>query len=217
MKVKEIGIWVGITVIFIAGIWGLIWLVNNNPSGSSQISAPPPLTKDDQVLGATDKIKVVLIEYADFQCPACAYYSPIVEQLKKDFGDDLLIVYRFFPLIRTHQNAMSASQAAFAAGKQNKFWEMSDFLYENQEKWSKSAKAKDLFTEYAKQLGLNIEQFTADFNADSTKKFITDQMNSGISIGINATPTFFVNSKKIENPRSYETFKQLIQDEINNK
>lgn len=214
---KQIGIWAGVAVIFITTTWGLIALVNNNPSAPSQAGTPPPISKDDQVLGAADKIKVVLIEYADFQCPACAYYSPVVRQLKEDLGDDLFIVYRYFPLISIHKNAMSSSQAAFAAGKQNKFWEMSDLLYENQKSWADSTKAKDIFAEYAQKLGLNIDQFTADFNLDSTKKFITDQMNSGVSIGINSTPSFFVNGKKIENPRSYEAFKQIIQDEINKK
>lgn len=214
---KQVGIWAGIIAIFIAGIWGLIALVNNNPSAPSQAGTPPPISKDDQVLGAADKIKVVLIEYADFQCPACAYYSPVVRQLKEDLGDDLFIVYRYFPLISIHKNAMSSSQAAFAAGKQNKFWEMSDLLYENQKSWADSTKAKDIFAEYAQKLDLSIAQFTSDFNSEETKKFITDQMNSGISIGINSTPSFFVNGKKIENPRSYGDFKKIIQDEINKK
>src|SRR3989344_1423305 len=154
---KQIGIWGGITVIFIAGIWGMIWLVNsNNLTASSKVRAPPPLAKDDQVLGAADKVKATLIEYADFQCPACAYYSLIVRQLEKDLRDDLLIVYRYFPLISIHKNAMSSSQAAFAAGKKNKFWEMSDMLYKNQKSWAESAKAKEIFTEYTEKLGLNI-------------------------------------------------------------
>ena len=215
---KQIGIWGGITVIFIAGIWGMIWLVNNNnPTVSSKVSAPPPLAKDDQVLGAADKVKATLIEYADFQCPACAYYSLIVRQLEEDLRDDLLIVYRYFPLISIHKNAMSSSQAAFAAGKQNKFWEMSDLLYENQENWSDSSNAQEIFTGYAKKLDLDITQFIDDYNAETTKKFITDQMNSGISMGINSTPSFFINGKKIENPRSYDDFKKIVQDEINKK
>lgn len=225
MKMKQLTIWTGIGVVFIAVVWGLIALVNNSASPqTAQTSPPPPLAKDDQVLGATDKakaesdsVRVTLIEYADFQCPACANSAPLIRQLEKDIGEDLLIVYRYFPLISIHKNAMSSSQAAFAAGKQNKFWEMSDLLYENQGKWAESANAKDIFAEYAKKLGLNIDQFTADFNADSTKKFILDQVNSGISIGINATPTFFVNGKKIESPRSYNAFKQIIQNTLSQK
>jgi len=212
---KQIGVWAGIIAIFFVTTWGLIALVNSRSSASSQVSAPPAISKDDQVLGASTKVKAILIEYADFQCPACKNYALIVRQLKKDFGDDLLIAYRFFPLINIHQNAMPSSQAAYAAGKQNKFWEMSDMIYENQENWANSANAKDLFIEYAKKLDLNIAQFTDDYNADSTRKFIIDQMNSGVSIGINYTPTFFLNGKIIQNPQGYEAFRQLVQDEIN--
>lgn len=215
---KQIGIWVGLIAIFIGTTWGLIALVNGkNSTVPSQIKDLPPISKDDQVLGISDKTKAVLVEYADFQCPACKNYAPLVRQLKKDFGDNLLIVYRFFPLINTHQNAMSSSQAAFAAGKQNKFWEMSDLIYENQENWANSSNAKDLFTEYAKKLDLDLAKFTDDYNNEATKKFIIDQMNSGASIGINYTPTFFLNGKIISNPQSYEAFKKLIQDELNKK
>lgn len=212
---KHVGIWVGIIAIFVATTWGLISMVNGKPTASSQTSTPPPVSKDDQVLGTADVAKkVTLIEYADFQCPACKNYAPLVRQLKEDFGDDLLIVYRYFPLINSHKTAMAASQAGYAAGKQNKFWEMSDIIYENQEKWSESPKAKGLFTEYAKQLDLNLEQFASDYDAESTRKFILDQMNSGISIGVSYTPSFFLNGKLITNPQGYDAFKQLIQDEI---
>ena len=213
---KQIGIWAGIIVIFFVTTWGLIALVNSKGSVSSQVGIPPSISKDDQVLGVSTKVKAILIEYADFQCPACKNYALFVRQLKKDFGDDLLIAYRFFPLLG-HQNAMSSSQAAFAAAKQNKFWEMSDMIYENQENWADSSNAEDLFIGYAKKLDLDITQFTNDYNADPTKKFITDQLNSGISIGINSTPTFFLNGKIIQNPQSYEAFKKLIQDELKNQ
>lgn len=215
MKLKELGIWAGITVVFIATIWGLIAMVNSKSSATSKISVPPPVSKDDQVLGTSIRVKAILIEYADFQCLACKIYAPMLKQLKKDFGNDLLVVSRFFPLINSHKNTMSSSQAAFAAGMQDKFWEMSDLLYENQEDWADSTSAQDIFIGYARKLNLDIEQFVNDYNAESTKKFIIDQINSGISIGINYTPTFFLNGKAIDNPRTYEAFKKLIQNEIN--
>ncbi|MDP2585887.1 MAG: thioredoxin domain-containing protein [Candidatus Levybacteria bacterium] len=211
---KQIGIWVGVIAIFALTTWGLIAVVNSKGPSSTQAIAPPAISKDDQILGASTQVKAILIEYADFQCPACKNYASLVRQLKQDFGDDLLIAYRFFPLINIHKTAMPSSQAAYAAGKQNKFWEMSDMIHENQENWADSAKAEDLFTGYAKELNLDITQFTNDYNADSTLKFILDQMNSGISIGINSTPTFFLNGKIIQNPQSYEAFKELIKNEL---
>ncbi len=214
---KQIGIWAGVVAIFFVTTWGLIALVNSRSSASSQVSSPPAISKDDQVLGASTQVKAVLIEYADFQCPACKNYALFVRQLKKDFGDDLLIAYRFFPLVNTHKNSMPSSQAAFAASKQNKFWEMSDLLYGNQENWSDSSNAQGLFTGYAEKLGLDIEQFTNDYNAETTKQFLADSLSSGMSIGINYTPAFFLNGKLIKNPQSYEAFKKLIQDELKNQ
>lgn len=218
MKLKEIGIWISVTVILTATVWGLLTLVNGNssPSTSSQTVNPPPVVKEDIVSGNPQKAKVTLIEYADFQCPACAEYAPLVTKLKEDFGDKLLLVYRFFPLPQ-HQNAILSSQASFAARKQNKFLEMSDLLYGNQVMWADSAKAKDIFVEYAKKLNLNLSQFTTDLDSEAAKKFIEEQKNAGVSIGISGTPTFFVNGKFIQNPPSYSAFKQIIQDELNQK
>lgn len=214
---KQVGIWAGITVIFFVTTWGLIALVNSkNSIVPAQTITPPSISKDDQVLGVSDKVKAVLIGYADFQCQACKDYALIIKQLKKDFSDDLLIVYRFFPL-PNHQNSMLSSQAAYAAGKQNKFWEMSDMLYENQENWANSSSVQDIFIGYAKKINLDIAQFVSDYNAETTKKFIIDSLSSGISIGINYTPTFFVNGKRIDNPQGYAAFKKLIQNEINQK
>ncbi len=216
---KQIGIWGGVVAITIAIVWGLIALVNsNNPNVlSSQTINLPPVSKDDLVSGDPQKAKVTLVEYADFQCPACANYASLVRTLEKDFGDKLLVVYRFFPLTQIHKTAMLSSQAAYAANKQGKFWEMSELLYENQSSWADQSSAQDIFISYAKKLNLNISEFTTDLNSDATKKTISDAESSAISIGINATPTFFVNGTEIQNPPGYAAFKQIIQDELNKK
>ena len=220
MKTKEIWIWIGVIVVLLSTLWGLIALVNaTNPSANSasQVKAPASTSKEDITLGVANKAKATLIEYADFQCPACATYAQFVKQLNKDFGDNLLIVYRFLPLTDAHKNAMSSAQAAFAAYKQNKFWEMDELLYQNQNSWADAGNSQQIFTDYAKKLNLNIGQFTKDFNADSTKKFIDKQKNEGVSIGITYTPSFFINGKLIENPQGYDAFKQVIQNALNNK
>ena len=220
MKIKELGIWIGILVIILTIFWGLIALVNtNNPSSghTSQTGTPAKVSKEDITLGTADKAKVTLIEYADFQCPACSTYAEFVKQLNKDFGSNLFIVYRLFPLTNIHKNAMSSAQVAVAAHKQNKFWEMSELLYQNQASWADSTSVLQIFTDYAKKLNLNIDQFTSDYNADSTKKFINKEENEGTSIGITYTPSFFVNGKLIENPQDYATFRQIIQNALNSR
>jgi protein-disulfide isomerase len=108
-----------------------------------------------------------------------------------------------------------SAQAVYAAGLQGKFWEMFDMVYENQESWSDSTQPKTIFTDYAKKIGLNLNKFNSDMDSDLTKKFITDEQSQGLDLGINATPTIFMNGKEIQNPATYEEFKKLIQDEIN--
>ncbi len=218
MKIKELGIWGGIIAVLIVGCWLLINAVNRSPSPSApvQIKNLPPLTKDDFVKGASELAKVTLIEYADFQCPACGSYFPLVKMLSQDFSKDLRIVYRFFPLVSIHKNAMLAAQTAYAAGLQNKFWEMHDMLYENQNSWAETD-AKDTFMNYAKTLKLDLNKFKTDLDATSTKEFINSETNKATSIGVNSTPTFFVNGVHIQNPAGYDSFKKIIQDEINKK
>lgn len=220
MKAKEIGIWFGVIAVLIAGLWVLISAVNNSPSPSAPAAIKiPDVSAQDFIRGlksASESAKVILVEYADFQCPACGTYYPLVKQLETEFKNDLRIVYRFFPLTNIHQNAMLSAQAAFAAGLQGKFWEMHDLIYENQDRWS-NTQARDIFVDYASKLGIESSKFASDMDNESTKKFITDETNKAIALGINSTPTFFVNRMHIQNPSSYENFKKIIQDEINKK
>jgi len=94
------------------------------------------LTGDDHYKGNPDA-QVVLIEYSDFQCPACRAYIPIITSLIEQFPDDLVVVYRHFPLQSVHANARAAAEASEAAAKQGKFWEFHDILFDKQTEWSR--------------------------------------------------------------------------------
>jgi protein-disulfide isomerase len=220
MKMKELGIWVGIIAVLFATLWGLTALVSNsNPTSNqtAQTGTPAPISGQDITLGATSSAKVTLIEYADFQCPACKTTSNFLKQATVDFKGKVQVAYRFFPLINSHQNAMTSAQAAFAAHKQNKFWEMDEMIYQNQESWAVLNNPQQTFMDYAKKLGLNIGQFTKDYNADATKKFINTQEDEGLKINITYTPSFFINGKLIQTVLDYDAFKKLVQNEINAK
>lgn len=219
MKIKELGIWIAVLVVLIGGLWALVAAVNNSPSpqAPTQITNLPEVTKEDFVKGASDSAKVTLIEYGDFQCPACAAYFPLVKKLSVDFGEDLVIVHRFFPLTNIHKNAEISAQAAYAAELQDKFWEMHDKLYENQNDWANLSNPKETFFEYAKELGLDLPKFKTDATSKSTEDFIKEAEANAKAIGINSTPTFFVNGYRIQNPAGYDAFKKIIQDEINKK
>lgn len=160
----------------------------------------------DHIFGNT-KSRNILIEYSDFQCPACAYYSKIIKQLRIKYSSSAAIVYRHFPLAY-HPNSTKAAQAAEAAAKQGKFWEMNDLLFDKQKEWETSIKADEIFQKYAQSLKLNIEDFKKDYATEETSKKIQNDFISGTSYSVNATPTFFLNGKKLENIQTLEDFER---------
>lgn len=163
---------------------------------------------DDHVLG-NRQAPVVLVEYADFECPACASYHPILKQLNDAYGDRLAIVFRHFPLTTIHQSALLASRAAVAADRQGKFALMHNALFERQREWSRGDD-EAIIRDIAQELGLDVEQFLADIkSSDSTRRVSWDQV-SGRRLGVTGTPTFFLNGQLLQNPGSFEQFAQLI-------
>ncbi len=199
-------------ILIVAGFVAMAVKLKN---GSNQPLLPvSAIVVSDQIKG-DHEAKIILIEYSDFQCPACAAYQPIVKQLVEEFKDKIVFAYRHFPLSQ-HKNSESAALAAEAAGKQGKFWEMHDLIFEKQNEWSESQTAEELFIKYAETLALNVEQFKKDFDLEEIADKIENDLISGERVGVNATPTFFLNGRKIS-PRSYEEFKQLIDSEISIK
>ena len=171
------------------------------------------LFPDDNVLGDKNA-KNTLVEYGDLQCPACPSFAPMVNRLADDFKDELRIVFRHFPLGSIHPNAFSAARAAEAAGVQGKFFDMVDLLYERQEQWASSSNAVGVFREYAQQLGLDIEQFNQSYNSQDSTTRINRDVGIGNDLGVNSTPTFYLNGQKIENPRSYGDFRSLVEKAV---
>jgi protein-disulfide isomerase len=154
----------------------------------------------------------VLVDYSDFQCPSCAAYYPILKKLENDVGPEkLLFVYRNFPLTMIHKNAQLAAQSAEAAGKQGKFWEMHDKLFENQSAWSELADPKNTFVAYAADLKLNKDQFEKDLTSDEVVKSVQEDIDSGNEARVDATPTFFLNGQPLPLTSNYEQLKGLVE------
>jgi protein-disulfide isomerase len=161
---------------------------------------------------------VTLIEYGDFQCPACGAYEPIVHQLREKYKSDITFQFRHFPLTEIHQNALIAARSAEAAGMQNRFWEMHDLIYENQRAWESSPNAGKIFEDYATQLGLNLDKFREDVKSDATNRAVQADRNEAKRLGFSSTPTFVLNGQKLEqNPRDADAFDKLIADAIKAK
>ncbi len=148
--------------------------------------------------------KVRIVEFSDFQCPACGYAHPIVEKVLAEYGDKMKFTYRHFPLANIHTFAQKAAEASECAAEQGKFWEMYDKLFLNQE----NLKQDDLKT-YAAELGLDTAQFNSCIASGKTAARVAADQSFGLSIGVNSTPTFYINGEKFGN-MSYEQWKAVI-------
>lgn len=209
----------GIALIFV------LLLVAYYATNKPQATYFETLTKTaptDRVKWATESANI-LIEYSDFQCPACSSYSGLIESLDADdefvskIKENVTFVYRHFPLDSAHPFARIAAQAAEAAGQQGKFFEMHDLLFTNQSEWAESDKPEELFKEYATELELDMKKFQTDMMSSEIKDRIQNDYLSGLDIDVRGTPTFYLNGYKLQNPNSTEHFKELLLEGIESK
>ena len=209
MNTKRILFWGGFIIVLLLIIWGLIVSMGRDATVKNRAGVPADVQSTDHVLGDKDA-SVTIIEYSDFQCPACQMYYYVVDRIMASSTVPVRLVYRHFPLTQ-HPNAIPAALASESAGEQGKFWEMYKLLFENHTDWTELADPNPIFLGYAGKIGLNLEKFKTDLASSTLKKKITDSADEGFKIGINSTPTFFLNGKVIDNPQGYEAFKTLIE------
>lgn len=195
----------------IAVVAGLVYMSNNNKVAVDEVNAFQITTDreiNDQVYGNKDA-KVVIYEYADFQCPGCGGAFPNISKIKEQYKDSVAFVYRHFPLTSAHPHAFAAAAAAESAGLQGKFWEMHDLIYQSQDSWKdlSAEQRQKTFEGYAKQIGLNESQFKTDIASDKVAAKVNFDRALGLKVGVDSTPTVFINSDKIDD----ETVTDLIQ------
>lgn len=194
MDRRFLGIIGAIAVIFVA-IFAISQHSSNNNSGSNSSSAQPTNHIEGQ-----NKANVTLVEYGDYQCPICeAYYQPL-KQAAAQYNDQIHFQFRNLPLSAIHQNAFAAARAAEAAGLQNKFWQMHDKLYDNQNDWNTQSSPLDVFSRFAQQIGLNVAQFKEDYASSKVNDAINADLSAFNKTGQEkATPTFFLNGTYLPN------------------
>lgn len=158
---------------------------------------------DSPVKGPKDA-KVTVVVFSDFQCPYCAKGKDIVDQLAKEYPKDVKIAFKHLPL-DFHPQAMPASKASLAAQKQGKFWEMHDYLFENQGKL-----ADGFYETAAKDLGLDVEKFKKDFADPATEARIKKDVELVKTLGVQGTPNFFVNGVNLRGAYPLPEFKKII-------
>ena len=179
---------------------------------AQRIDANVLVKADSQKITAPDA-KVTIVEYIDFECEACGAAHPIVKQILNEYKGKVNFVVRHFP---NHKNSILAANFAEAAGEQGKFWEMHDALFENQKEWGEQQTPQtELFLTYAKGLGLDTEKMKATVENNTFTDKINNDKQEGIAIGVDATPTFFINGVKEVGVIPYDTFKRKIETELN--
>jgi protein-disulfide isomerase len=162
-----------------------------SPTGSPRLGAEPP-----HALGSMDA-HVALEEFGDFECPPCGSLHPVLKTMKAEFASRLVIVFREFPMASLHKHAAAAARAAEAAGLQGKFWEMHDLLYENQKTWHEVSDVNPIFEQYATRIGLDLDRFKRDITGEIVDKRIALDRERGYWIGVNSTPTVFLNGREV--------------------
>ena len=172
------------------------------------------LVRDDSPrLSTAADGKVTFVEFLDFECEACGAAYPAIEQLRERFGDRVTFVVRYFSL---HRNSDAAARAAEAAAAQGKFEEMYDKLFQTQAQWGeKSSSQEAVFFGFADDLGLDMEQFRADYEDPSTLERIQRDKADGQALGVSGTPTFFLNGEKVE-VSSFAGLVRQIDDAVSN-
>jgi protein-disulfide isomerase len=171
----------------------------------------PVDTKRDHIQGP-ETAPITLVEYGDYECPYCGQAYPIIKEIQESLADRLRFVFRNFPMAQVHPYAENAAEAAEAAGAQGKFWEMHDYLYENQQ-----ALEDENLEEYASLIGLELTKFNQEMSLHAYAGRVREDFMSGVYSGVNGTPTFFINGIRYDGSWDYRillaTLKELLEEE----
>jgi len=202
----------GETKLFIGIIVATIVLIGGALLLFSRQANTPPINKADLIPAGTftrgsASASAYLVEFSDFQCPACKAFEPVVDAIIKQYGDTLLYAYRYFPLTQ-HPYAMKAAIAAEAGNREGKFWELHEALFADQDKLSDEIVQKD-----AQSLGLDMDQFNKDLKDPAVQEKVNKDLADGNKFGINSTPTFFLSGKKL-NVSTPQDLQQAVADAL---
>lgn len=165
-----------------------------------------PVSERDHILGP-ETASVTLLEYGDYECPYCGMAYPIVKEVLRRLRNEVRFAYRHFPLIQVHPHAEHAAQAAEAAGRQGKFWQMHDYLFEHQDALDDAH-----LVQYAMALDLDLFRFEQEMNDPAIIEHIREDILSGVQSGVAGTPTFFINGVRHDGSFDLDTLLAAIED-----
>lgn len=193
-----------IPIAFFAGLAGgyLLW------GGRATSTGVDPVSRDDPSIGPKNA-PVTIVEFSDYQCPYCKlWHDEVLSKLLADYEGKIRFIYRDFPL-NGHPEAQPAAEAANCAGEQDAYWEFHRAIFSGQYGYGRSA-----YEQYARDLGLDVDAFASCFASNRYRDEVLSDYRDGIRLGVNSTPTFFINGTQVVGAQPYETFKQLVEAEL---
>ena len=216
----QMWIYAGLAAIVVVGVAS--WLMLRKPSGQdAAVDTTTTVSFDTKAdtLGVSlgsPQAKVVIREFADYECPACGGFEPVLEQMRKEYVDTGAVRFIFFdyPLEDLHPHAVVAAQAARCAGAQGHYWEMHDMLYAHQQEWAKLADPTSQFASYADQLKLNSLSLLGCLRAGNTREDVRKSQQYGDLLGLHSTPSYAVDGIGRAGGISYEELRVLIDHEL---
>lgn len=208
-ETKFLSIILLITAVLFSG--GIYFLSKTSPTQTKETKVLQINYSKGQKIGS-DSAKVKLVEFSDLQCPACLAAEPIIKAIRALNNPEVQLIYRHFPLPQ-HSHGKEAAYFSEAAAEQGKFWQMHDRLFETQDKWSALPDATDFFMDLVKELNLDEEKVKQGLSKESFKQKIDEDITEAQALGVNSTPTFFINGQKL-NLRGFEDINTLINEEL---
>lgn len=191
-------------------LWGVYYLTNK-PVTPTFFPSITQINSNDHITWSIEK-KNILIEYTDYQCPACKNFHDYIKSnlaTDKNITEKITFVSRNFPLYQIHKDAFLSGYSVEAAGRQDKFFEMADQLFATQSDWADKPNPQAYFLKLAEKLRLNTDQFRKDMVSQEIKNKVDNDLKTGESVGIDSTPTFFLNGYKLQFS-TFDEFKQAL-------
>lgn len=213
---KNVPLLIGTIAATILMIVGVAFFFAGDDSGNSApetVSANELVSQTPHLKGATESAQVTIVEFGDFQCPACRSAEPMVRQVVAQYPDSVEFIYRHFPLDSIHPNARAAAAASEVAAQEGKFWPMHDLLFQNQPEWAEirnRSELNDTFANYAEQLEIDKTEFLERIDSDEVKALVQEDAAVAARLGLSSTPTFFVNGQQTPAPQLMTTVESLV-------
>lgn len=201
---------IAIGAVFFAVVAGVYFLSRDDgdDGGSTPPVAEAALVTEDSWKITSEGAKVTIVEFLDFECEACRAAHPAVQEILQKYQGQITYVVRNFP---NHNNSVLAIKAAEAAGEQGKYWEMYNILFERQLEWGEKQESQaEAFLSYAQELGLDMQAFQASLESDKYLDAIAAEKQAALDLGVEATPTFYINGTKLVGVQSVRNMSERI-------